>query len=137
MQDNSLQQLIDKDNLVMSVVPMPKDTNPGGSVFGGWTLAQFDIAGATIPRRETRKENMGLVTKAVNSTEFIAPIHVGDRVNFYAILKHKGNTSFVIQMVAEAERFSGDGNEIVASAEFVYVKTKPLERQDFNPYAQL
>lgn len=121
----------------MSVVPMPKDTNPGGSVFGGWTLANFDIAGATIPRRETRKENMGLVTKAVNAMEFIAPIEVGDRVNFYANLKHKGNTSFIIEMVAEAERFSGDGNVIVASAEFVYVKTKPLTKQHFNPYAQL
>lgn len=137
MQDNALEKIINKDNLVMSVVPMPKDTNPGGSVFGGWTLAHLDIAGATIPRRETRKENMGLVTKAVNSTEFIAPIEVGDRVNFYAVLKHKGNTSYVIQMVAEAERFSGEGNDIVATAEFVYVRIKPVEKQPFSPYAQL
>ena len=30
----------------IKIVAMPKDTNPGGSIFGGWIMSQIDIAGA-------------------------------------------------------------------------------------------
>ena len=29
----------------LRTVAMPRDTNAGGDVFGGWTLSQMDLAG--------------------------------------------------------------------------------------------
>ncbi|MPV86809.1 acyl-CoA thioesterase [Ostreibacterium oceani] len=123
--DKSIQSITDASHLVLSVIPFPKDTNPGGIVFGGWTLAQFDVAGSVIARREARKQNMSLVTKAVNHMEFILPIYVGDRVSFYAQLASQGSTSYVVDMVATAERYSGEGVELVAKAAYVYVQIRP------------
>ena len=33
--------------LVGRVIAMPADTNPEGDIFGGWLLAQMDLAGST------------------------------------------------------------------------------------------
>ncbi len=110
---------------MLAVVAMPKDANPAGSAFGGWLLAQFDLAGAMVARQHLDGEYTGLVTKAVNQVDFMFPIGIGDRVNFYGQLKHKGNTSLVIEMLAEAERYNNKGTDLVAYAEFVYVRTKP------------
>jgi len=32
--------------LCIQTAAMPADTNPNGDIFGGWLLAQMDIAGA-------------------------------------------------------------------------------------------
>ena len=36
---------------VLRIVPMPADTNAHGTIFGGWVMAQVDIAGS-IPAWE-------------------------------------------------------------------------------------
>ncbi|MCX7177895.1 MAG: acyl-CoA thioesterase, partial [Proteobacteria bacterium] len=33
-----------KKEPVLRVVPMPSDMNPSGDIFGGWVMAQVDIA---------------------------------------------------------------------------------------------
>ena len=38
--------------LVLKVVPMPADCNANGDIFGGWVMAQVDLAGAVLPARE-------------------------------------------------------------------------------------
>ena len=35
-----------EDNPILRLVPMPTDTNYAGDVFGGWIMAQVDIAGS-------------------------------------------------------------------------------------------
>ena len=35
----------------LRVVPMPADSNQNGDIFGGWIMAQVDLAGAVIPAR--------------------------------------------------------------------------------------
>jgi acyl-CoA thioesterase YciA len=30
----------------LRTVAMPRDTNPSGDIFGGWTVSQMDLAGA-------------------------------------------------------------------------------------------
>lgn len=57
---------------------MPKDANPGGSIFGGWIMSHIDIAGS-IPALERAKGRV--VTVAVNSMEFHEPVFVGDLIN--------------------------------------------------------
>lgn len=126
--DNTMEKLLNKDNLVLSVIPLPQDNNMSGVVFGGWMLSQFDLAGAIIPRGKTRKNNRRLLTKAVNSVEFVAPIYAGDRVNFYAQLKHQGKTSFVVEMLAKADRYSGKDSQLVGKAEFVYVQVDSVDK---------
>ena len=37
--------------LVLKVIPMPADCNANGDIFGGWVMAQVDLAGAVLPAR--------------------------------------------------------------------------------------
>ena len=37
--------------LVLRVLPMPADSNANGDVFGGWIMAQVDLAGSVLPSR--------------------------------------------------------------------------------------
>ncbi len=32
----------------LRTVAMPRDANPSGDIFGGWTLSQMDLAGGTF-----------------------------------------------------------------------------------------
>lgn len=34
------------EQLVLKVIPMPRDCNINGDIFGGWVMAQVDLAGA-------------------------------------------------------------------------------------------
>ena len=52
--------------LVLKVIPMPADCNANGDIFGGWVMAQVDLAGSVIPARHTQGR---MATVAVN--EFI------------------------------------------------------------------
>lgn len=116
------QIITDNAELTLSVMPLPADTNPKGDVFGGWLLSQLDIAGAVPARRIAIKTNEAVVTKAVNHVNFIAPIAVGDKVDFYAQVHHIGKTSIVVHMHVNAERYHNGEIVRVAEAEFAYVR---------------
>ena len=66
---------------VLRVMPMPADLNASGDIFGGWVMAQVDIAGAIPAMRRARGR---IATVAVNSFLFKQPISAGDVVSFYA-----------------------------------------------------
>ena len=66
---------------ILRLVPMPTDTNYAGDVFGGWIMAQVDIAGSLPAIRRARGR---VATVAVNSFVFKQPVFVGDVVSFYA-----------------------------------------------------
>ncbi len=74
----------------LRVVPQPSDANVHGDVFGGWIMAQVDIAGS-IPA--SRRANGRVATIAVNSFVFKQPVFVGDLLSFYADIVKTGNTS--------------------------------------------
>ena len=65
----------------LRVVPMPADENQSGDIFGGWIMAQVDIAGSISAVRVARGR---VATVAVNSFQFKQPVLVGDVVSFYA-----------------------------------------------------
>ena len=85
----------------LRVVAMPGDVNALGSVFGGWIMAQVDIA-ASIPA--IRQAKGKVATRAVNSFEFREPLFVGDVVSFYADLVRIGKTSLTVDVEVYAER---------------------------------
>ncbi len=86
---------------VLRVVPMPSDMNPSGDIFGGWVMAQVDIAGSIPALRLARGR---IATVAVNSFLFKQPISVGDLVSFYAEVVRVGKTSITVDVQVYAER---------------------------------
>lgn len=86
---------------VLRVMPMPADVNAAGDIFGGWVMAQVDIAGAIPAMRRARGR---IATVAVNSFLFKQPISVGDVVSFYADIASTGRTSITVDVQVYAER---------------------------------
>ncbi len=80
---------------------MPADLNSNGDVFGGWVMAQVDIAGGVLASRRARGR---VVTVAVNSFLFKQPISVGDVVSFYGRVERVGKTSIAVHIEVIAER---------------------------------
>ena len=85
----------------LRVMPMPADANVHGDVFGGWIMAQVDIAGA-LPA--VRRANGRVGTVAVNSFIFKQPVFVGDLLSFYAKIVKTGTTSVTVNVEVFAER---------------------------------
>ena len=65
---------------VIRIVPMPADTNAHGTIFGGWVMAQVDLAGSVSASERAQGK---VVTVAVTSFQFKEPVYVGDLVSFY------------------------------------------------------
>lgn len=87
--------------LVMRVMPMPADANPNGDIFGGWIMAQVDLAGAVLPARVARGR---IATVAVNQFIFKQPVSIGDLLSFYAVVERIGRTSVTVHVEVYAER---------------------------------
>jgi acyl-CoA thioesterase YciA len=105
--------------LVLKVIPMPADCNANGDIFGGWVMAQVDLAGAVLPARYIRGR---FATVAVNEFIFKQPVKVGDILSFFAHVERIGTTSITIQVEVYAERFSQQGEYIkVTKATLTYV----------------
>lgn len=105
----------------LRVMPMPSDANIHGDVFGGWIMAQVDIAGA-LPA--TRRANGRVATIAVNSFLFKHPVFVGDLLSFYADIVKVGNTSITVNVEVFAERNRLQANTVkVTEATLTYVAT--------------
>jgi acyl-CoA thioesterase YciA len=105
--------------LVLKVIPMPADCNANGDIFGGWVMAQVDLAGAVLPARYVRGR---MATVAVNEFIFKQAVKVGDILSFFAKVNRIGNTSISVDVEVYAERFSRQGQYIkVTQATLTYV----------------
>ncbi|RIX72621.1 acyl-CoA thioesterase [Acidovorax cavernicola] len=107
----------DKD-LVLKVIPMPADVNANGDIFGGWVMAQVDLAGSVLPSRIGQR----MVTVAVNEFIFKQPVRVGDILSFYSSVRRVGRTSVTVDVEVYAERFHDQGRFVkVTEALLTYV----------------
>jgi acyl-CoA thioesterase YciA len=90
-----------RGELTTRTLAMPADTNPSGDIFGGWVLAQMDIAGGIFAgqRGEGR-----VATVAVHAMKFIRPVYVGDVMCVYCELAREGRTSIAVNIEAWALR---------------------------------
>ena len=88
-------------DVTLRVVPMPANANQSGDIFGGWIMAQVDIAGSIPAVRLARGR---VATVAVNSFLFKQPVLVGDVVSFYADVVRVGRTSITVNVEVYAQR---------------------------------
>lgn len=118
--------------LAIRVSMLPRDTNPGGTIFGGVILSHLDQAGGIEARKQADKL---FVTVAMRGVEFIAPVFVGDVVSFYTRTIKVGRTSVTVGVIVEAKRYR-DSDQVVRvmEAEAVYVAVdesrKPIPIKD-------
>jgi len=80
---------------------MPADANQHGDIFGGWIMAQVDIAGSVAAARLAKGR---VATVAVNSFLFKQPVFVGDLVSFYAEVVRVGRTSITVNVEVYSQR---------------------------------
>lgn len=99
-------------------IAMPADTNPAGDIFGGWLMAQMDLAAGSAAARRARGR---CATIAVEGMAFLRPVAVGDEVSLYAEIVDVGRTSMKIHV--EAWRRSRDSEDTfkVTEATFTFV----------------
>ena len=85
------------DQPLIRTIAMPADTNPNGDIFGGWLMAQMDMAGGNAAMRRARGRCAAV---AVDGMVFHQPVFVGDEVSLYAVILRIGRTSMTIRVEA-------------------------------------
>jgi len=114
---------------LVRTIAMPADTNPAGDIFGGWLMAQMDLAAGNAAARLARGR---CATIAVEAITFLRPVFVGDEVSLYGHIMSTGRTSIRIHVEAwRRDRHSEDTMK-VTQATFTFVaidadrKPRPL-----------
>jgi acyl-CoA thioesterase YciA len=103
----------------LRLMAMPADVNPSGDMFGGWIMAQVDIAGGLAAIHRSRGR---VVSVAVNSFLFKQPVYVGDVVSFFTDIVKVGRTSITVSVEVYAERRPADPIVVkVTEATLTYV----------------
>lgn len=103
---------------VIRTIAMPADTNPAGDIFGGWLMAQMDLAAGNLAARISHGRS---ATVAVDGIKFLNPVFVGDEVSLYADLEAVGHSSMSIHVEAWRRSRDGDRCEKVTDAFFTFV----------------
>jgi acyl-CoA thioesterase YciA len=105
--------------LVLKVIPMPADCNQYGHIFGGWVMAQVDLAGSVLPFRYVEGR---IATVAVKEFVFKEPVRIGDLLSFYSEITEIGKTSITVDVEVYAERIHVKGQYVkVTQATLTYV----------------
>jgi acyl-CoA thioesterase YciA len=113
-------------------IAMPRDANPSGDIFGGWTLSQMDLAGGTFAARLAGGR---VATVSIEAMQFLRPISVGDEVSCYCSLDKSGDSSLTIRIVTLARERGSEEAEKVTEGLFTFVaideagKPRPLPKR--------
>ena len=102
----------------LRTVAMPRDANPSGAIFGGWTLSQMDLAGGTFAARKAKGR---VVTVSVEAMRFLRPVDVGDEVSCYCSLERRDDALLAVKIETWAQGRDGSGAEKVTEGVFTYV----------------
>jgi acyl-CoA thioesterase YciA len=125
-----------RGRLTTRTIAMPSDTNPAGDIFGGWVLAQMDIAAGICAGQRAQGR---VVTVAVDSMSFIRPVKVGDILGVYTEVAETGRTSMKIHVEAWVRRGRIGDREKVTEATFKFVsiddegKSTPIPAEEDLP----
>ncbi|MEO1190213.1 MAG: acyl-CoA thioesterase [Pseudomonadota bacterium] len=114
----------------LRTLAMPADANPSGDIFGGWVLAQMDLAGA-LPA--VRHAGGRIVTVAVEAMRFHQPIFIGDLVTCYAHIAKTGRTSMQVKIETWVRRHRDGAEVMVTEGTFIYVAVDDLGRPRVLP----
>ena len=103
---------------VIRTAPSPADMNGNGDIFGGWVMAQMDIAGGITAARAAQGR---VATVAVAGMTFNKPIKVGDVVSIYCEIERLGNTSVTVKLETIVQRRLDAEPIKVTEGTFVFV----------------
>lgn len=109
----------------LRTIAMPADANPNGDIFGGWIMAQMDLAGAVLAVRRAKGR---VATVAVDAMAFHRPVFIGDLVSCYATITRVGRTSMTIDIATWVERRKDGYHEKVTEGLFTYVAIDEMGR---------
>ena len=104
--------------LTLRTLAMPSDANAAGDIFGGWVMAQMDLACGI---RAAERARGRVVTAAVKEMAFAKPMKVGDTLCVYTLVERVGRTSIALKVEAWAQRYLSELMEKVTHADFVMV----------------
>jgi acyl-CoA thioesterase YciA len=107
-----------RGRLALRTLAMPADTNINGDIFGGWVLAQMDLAGGIAAGARARGR---VATVAIDALTFVRPVAVGDVLSIYAHVERVGRTSMAILLEAWVRRNRAGLREKVTAATFTFV----------------
>ena len=105
-------------DLTLRTLAMPADANAAGDIFGGWVMAQMDLACGI---RAAERARGRVVTAAVKEMSFAKPMKVGDTLCVYTHVTRVGRTSMTLKVEAWAQRYLSDLMEKVTDADFIMV----------------
>ena len=118
---------VSASSVILSRVMHPNDASYMGTVHGGVILRMLDEAGGMAAVRHARKP---VVTAAIDSMSFLAPVYVGNLVTAKASVNSVGKTSMEVGVRVEAEDLLTGKVVHTASAYLVYValgrRNRPL-----------
>jgi len=96
MPENVIKERIeDRGEPAVRTLAMPADTNPSGDIFGGWVLAQMDLAAGIVAGQRAQSR---VATAALDGMSFHKPVYVGDLVSCYARVVRVGRSSMAVQV---------------------------------------
>jgi acyl-CoA thioesterase YciA len=104
--------------LTLRTLAMPADANAAGDIFGGWVMAQMDLACGI---RAAERAKGRVVTAAVKEMFFAKPMKIGDTLCIYIDITTVGRTSMTLRVEAWAQRYLSDVMERVTHADIVMV----------------
>ena len=88
--------------LTLRTLAMPSDANAAGDIFGGWVMAQMDLACGI---RAAERAKGRVVTAAVKEMSFAKPMKIGDTLCIYTHVTRVGRTSMTLKVEAWAQRY--------------------------------
>lgn len=104
--------------LTLRTLAMPADANAAGDIFGGWVMAQMDLACGI---RAAERARGRVVTAAVQEMAFAMPVKIGDTLCVYTEIRRVGRTSMTLKVETWAQRYLTHVMEKVTEATFVMV----------------
>ena len=107
-----------EDQPFIRTIAMPADTNPNGDIFGGWLMAQMDLAGGNAAMRRAHGR---CATVAVDGMVFHQPVFVGDEVSLFAVILQIGRTSMTIRVEAWRRSRTEEAEHKVTEGTFRFV----------------
>ena len=99
-------------------MPMPRDTNVYGTIFGGVILSWIDQAGFVEARRHAKCR---WVTASIERVDFRSPVNVGDLVRLLTRPRRTGTSSLEVEVKVEAERWEDGETAEVTTARLTMV----------------
>ncbi|MBS9721039.1 acyl-CoA thioesterase [Tianweitania sp. BSSL-BM11] len=107
-----------RGQLTLRTLAMPADANAAGDIFGGWVMAQMDLACGI---RAAERAKGRVVTAAVREMSFAKPMKIGDTLEIMTDIVKIGRTSITLHVEAWAKRYLSDLRERVTHAEMIMV----------------